>query len=246
MKLLKKLEKRSWKLPNSKNKTATFGLFECEICNDTKETSLTHGNSAKTCGRKECIQKLRKLNQSKIFNSTINRDGNYKKSPFYRTFTRMYDGIKQRCYNTKHKSYKYYGERGIEVSKEWLNFETFAEDMFKEYEQLKNNSKELKTSPSIDRIDKNKNYSKKNCKWIPYGENSAKDKRIPINQTDFDGNIIATFESATSAEKIIKTVKFGLLDIQVNRTQILDNCNGKSSHHVGYNWEFATDKVTLQ
>ncbi len=246
MKLIKKLEKRNWILPNGKNKTATFGLFECKICKNKKEKSLTQGNSSKTCGNIECVKTLRKQNQSKTFNSIIGENGNYKKSPFYRTFQRMYDGMKQRCYNPKNKRYENYGGKGIRISPEWLHFETFVDDMFIDYEKLKNNSLDLRTSPSIDRIDSNKNYSKENCKWIKYGENSAKDKKIPIVRMDFDNNILATYESMTEAVKELKYVQFGAMKMEVSISQIHNCCNHKSKHHVGYRWEFATNKDSMK
>ena len=246
MELIKKLEKRSWILSNGKNKTATFGLFKCIICNNTKEVSLSLGNSSNTCGNRECINELRNQNQLKTFNSIIGKNGNYKKSPFYRTFQRLYDGIKQRCYNPKHKRYTNYGKKGITISNEWLNFNTFVEDMFPEYEKLKNNSKELKTSPSIDRKNPNKGYSKENCEWIKFGENSSKDKKIPIIRMDFENNILERYDSMTEAVKKFPYVQFGAMQINTSISQIHNCCNHKSKHHVGYRWEFATNKEKMQ
>jgi len=67
----------------------------------------------------------------------------------------VWTSMTQRCNNKKSQVYKNYGGRGITVSKEWLSFETFIEDMG--------------VSPSADltleRVDNNAGYSKANCIW---------------------------------------------------------------------------------
>jgi hypothetical protein len=66
----------------------------------------------------------------------------------------IWGSMKDRCYNKNNTRYKNYGGRGIIVCDRWINsFENFFLDM--------GNSNGL----SIDRIDVNRNYEPKNCKW---------------------------------------------------------------------------------
>jgi hypothetical protein len=57
----------------------------------------------------------------------------------------------QRCTNKNSISFYNYGGRGIEISEEWKNYQTFKKDMFAKY----------KIGLQIDRIDNNKGYEKK-------------------------------------------------------------------------------------
>lgn len=71
--------------------------------------------------------------------------------------------MKKRCTNPNSVDYHNYGGRGITVCKRWLDsFENFLEDMG---ERPNNNSQ-------IDRINTNKGYSKKNCRWATPIENT--------------------------------------------------------------------------
>lgn len=78
------------------------------------------------------------------------RQGNI--HPVYQAWASM----KSRCRPT-HPQSKDYLERGISVSKRWLKFQNFLEDM----------GATFKPGLTVERIDNDKGYSKSNCTWEP-------------------------------------------------------------------------------
>lgn len=67
---------------------------------------------------------------------------------------KSWQGMKSRCLNKSVSSYKDYGGRGIKICKKWMKFENFYKDMGNR-----------PNGTSLDRINNNKGYYKKNCKW---------------------------------------------------------------------------------
>ena len=68
----------------------------------------------------------------------------------------IWHGMKARCYNSNHKSYDYYGGRGIKVCDSWKN----SFENFRDWSLNNGYQKEL----SIERKDVNGNYEPENCK----------------------------------------------------------------------------------
>lgn len=76
--------------------------------------------------------------------------------------------MRQRCYNSKNNSYHRYGARGIKICRRWRNFKNFLKDMG-----------EPKLGQVIDRIDNNKGYKPKNCRWVDR-KTSTLNSTVPI------------------------------------------------------------------
>ncbi len=76
------------------------------------------------------------------------------------TFNHMLD----RCYNTKNKSFRFYGAKGVTICDEWLTNPKSFEDW-----ALVNGYADNLT---IDRIDSYKGYSPENCRWVSASDNA--------------------------------------------------------------------------
>lgn len=118
--------------------------------------SLKSGRT-KSCS---CLQK------EKASNSAYNKSHGMSFSPTYKSWESMYT----RCTNPKSIGWKNYGGRGIKLSKRWMTFSNFLEDMGERPE-----------GKTLDRIDVNGNYCKENCRWSTpkhQGNNRRNNRRI--------------------------------------------------------------------
>lgn len=103
-------------------------------------------------------------------------DGLYKtKHPLYTT----YKGMLSRCNHPNSKYYSYYGGRGIKVNKRWLGrygFKHFAEDMGPRPE-----------GHTLERINNNRGYSPKNCRWATMSTQSLNKRIATVNTSGYVG-----------------------------------------------------------
>ena len=135
-------------------------ICTCGRKKEIRGSHLTHGK-IKSCG---CLQRE--------VVSDVNKTHGMSRNSFYH----CWDNMMSRCTNPKSNRWKYYGGRGISVCKRWYKFENFYKDMFSSY----------KEGLQLDRIDNNKGYSPKNCKFSTREEN-GRNKR---NNVSYRGILI--------------------------------------------------------
>lgn len=86
---------------------------------------------------------------------------------------RVWLALRERCSNPKHRSYKYYGERGIRVDPRWNDFSAFLADV----------GRRPSNKHSIDRYPNNDgDYAPNNVRWATAGQqalNRRRPKRSP-------------------------------------------------------------------
>lgn len=134
-----------------------FLAFKCQCeCGNTvtvRGPSLRTGNTT-SCG---CVHK------EKVGN--LNKSHGQRRSTEYSVWQNMVS----RCTNPNVDCYERYGARGITVSDEWRSFEKFYADMGDKPEGM-----------TLDRIDNDGPYSKKNCRWATSHEQARNTRRTQI------------------------------------------------------------------
>lgn len=140
-----------WKVlcPDETRNGKKYWICECQCELHTIKSvcqyDLVHGFN-KSCG---CYQR-------EMTSKSNTKHGGYG--------TRLYQvwlNMKSRCYNPKNKCYKNYGERGITICDEWLDFANFANWAYSSgYDEKADYGK-----CTIERKNVNEGYNPTNCCW---------------------------------------------------------------------------------
>lgn len=122
--------------------------------------------------------------------STIERNTKHAKSKVLAYSS--WKAMKTRCYNKKVKSYLDYGGRGITICDRWLNsFENFLADMGERPDR----------NHSIERLERDGNYTPDNCKWATKKEQNRNTRQNHLLDTQW-GRITLAEASEKSGIKL--------------------------------------------
>ena len=119
-----------------------FWKCRCDCGNETvvKRGNLISGNTS-SCGCLKAELTRKRASTHGLSNSSLYS---------------VWNGMLDRCRNKNSQSYERYGERGIHVCDEWLDFNTFY------HWGIENG---YDPSLSLDRIDNDGDYCPDNCRW---------------------------------------------------------------------------------
>ena len=144
----------------------------CDCGNEVVVDGSNLVRKTRSCG---CLarEKLDKYNSSiearANLRSVIKRNTVHglSKHPLHRKWSHMLE----RCEKDWHKSNKDYGGRGIKVCPEWHDFKAF-------YDWAIQNG--WSEGLSLERVDCNEGYGPKNCKWIPFSQQSRNRRNVVL------------------------------------------------------------------
>lgn len=115
---------------------------------------------------------------------------------------KIWSNMKSRCNNPNASKYYLYGGKGIKVCEEWIDKEN---GFINFYNWAMNNG--YKDNLTIDRIDSDKNYCSKNCRWATYKEQNSHLKNRKIELYEYNGKKMNLSEWAKELNMQYKTLE---------------------------------------
>lgn len=148
---------------NSKYPGQSRWLCQCEC----GKTTIVYAGSLRRTHSCGCLGiELAKIKAAKFTHSEQYKHGDSQPAGVYHRLYHVWQNIKTRCNNPNTPEYPRYGGRGVVICPEWAeNYPAFKEWAL---------SHSYKDHLTIDRIDRDGNYSPANCQWITRSQNSAK------------------------------------------------------------------------
>ena len=127
----------------------SYWICDCDCGNKTtvQLTHLTSGDT-KSCGCLSAELASKRNSSHRMINTR---------------FYSIWAHIKTRILNENCHCYSDYGGRGLRIDENWLEFEHFYNDMHNSYKE--HTKKHCEKNTTIDRINNDKGYFPKNCRW---------------------------------------------------------------------------------
>lgn len=199
-------------------------LCRCDCGNVTclSSNALTTNNT-KSCG---CLKREKKFNL---------KHGKAKTRLYH-----IWNGMKQRCFNSKAIKYHNYGGRGITVCKTWQkDFMSFYEwAICNGYDESKSREQQV-----LDRIDNNGNYEPNNCRWITQSENCRnRNNNVLLNKNGISKTIAEWCEELNLNQRTVANRAKKYEDIN----EILSNENLERKKHLSNTGEFGITKSKVK
>lgn len=219
---------------NDKNQALWLCMCECEKYIVVNTSSLKNGHT-KSCG---CLKSELTIQRNK---TNVHIKHGKARTRIYR----IYQGMKERCYNKNNERYKNYGKRGIIICDEWLNKEN---GFINFYNWAMNNG--YTDELTIDRINVDSNYEPNNCRWITNKEQQS--NKTYHHLLDYNGKIqnIAKWSEQTGLpyDVIWRRIEDGwnvndILKPIKDKYLINDEIDINNIIFLHYNKEYSTRKI---